>query len=235
MTLDETMAELQKLGNEQTKKTWMRHGAGNDVFGCKIGDLKVVQKKIKGDQKLALDLYRTGNADAQYLAGLVADGKKMTKKEIQSWAKKANWKMVSEYTVPWIAAESPFGRELAMEWIDSKNEDLAAAGWNTYCGVIALLPDEKLDLKEVEGLLERAAKGIHKAPNRVRYCINSFVIAVGTYVKPLLAKAKATAKKIGTVEVDMGDTACKVPAALEYIQKIEKMNRVGLKRKTMKC
>ncbi|MBI3465809.1 MAG: hypothetical protein HY000_22560 [Planctomycetes bacterium] len=65
--------------------------------------------------------------------------------------------------------------------------------------------------------------------------MNSFVIAVGSYVKPLLNEAKAAAKKIGMVSVDMGDTACKVPLATEYIEKVVKAGRVGRKRKTIKC
>lgn len=65
--------------------------------------------------------------------------------------------------------------------------------------------------------------------------MNGFVIAVGAAVKPLLAKAKATAKRLGVVAVDVGDTACKVPSALATIEKMESMGRVGVKRKTMKC
>ena len=65
--------------------------------------------------------------------------------------------------------------------------------------------------------------------------MNSFVIAVGTYVEPLLAKAKKTAATIGTVAVDVGDTACKIPVATEYIEKIEAMGRLGVKKKTMRC
>jgi len=61
------------------------------------------------------------------------------------------------------------------------------------------------------------------------------VISVGTYVKPLLKKAKETAKALGVVSVNMGDTACKVPLATEYIAKIEAMDRVGQKRKTIRC
>jgi len=34
--------------------------------------------------------------------------------------------------------------------------------------------------------------------------MNGFVIAVGSYVKPLLQKAKAAAKQIGNVSVDVG-------------------------------
>jgi len=96
-------------------------------------------------------------------------------------------------------------------------------------------PDAELDLKEIEKLLARVEKEIDGARNRVRYCMNGFVIAVGAAVKPLLAKAKTTAKKVGRVEVDMGGTACKVPPALETIAKIEGLGRVGRKRVTMKC
>jgi hypothetical protein len=83
--------------------------------------------------------------------------------------------------------------------------------------------------------LKTVEAGIDSAPNRVKYCMNAFVISVGSYVKPLLNAAKATAKKIGVVEVDMGDTACQTPLATEMIAKIESMGRVGKKRKTAKC
>jgi hypothetical protein len=199
--------------------------------------MKTVLKKIKNDQALAMELYKTGNLDAMYLAGLVADGNQMSKKDLKAWAKAAatSGRGLSEYTVPWVAAESPFARELALEWIDSPKESIASAGWNTYSGFISMTPDADLDLPEIESLLKRVENEIDSAPNRVKYCMNSFVIAVGSTVKPLLAKAKAVAKRLGRVEVDMGNTACKVPSALECIAKIESMGRVGRKRKTCKC
>lgn len=235
MTAKEVLAELKKLGTEQTRKIYANHGAKGDMFGVKVADLKVIAKKIKGDQALALELYDTGNLDAMYLAGLVADGAKMSKAELNAWVKSAAWVWSSEYTVPWVASESPFGRELALTWMDSSKESIASAGWNTYGSIMGTKPDTELDLKEIEGLLERAVKEIPKAPNRVRYCMNGFVIAVGAFVKPLHAKAKAAAKKIGTVEVDMGGTACEVPNALEKITKVAEMRGVGKKRKSAKC
>lgn len=235
MDLQKTMAALAALGTAQTLKTWRRHGATGDMFGVKVGDMKALLKKVTGRQDLALELYGTGNLDAMYFAGLIADGSKMSKKELKSWADAARWEMISEYTVPWVASESPHGRELALAWMDSKKEHLAAAGWNTYSGLVSTRPDEELDLKEIEQLLQRVELEIEQAPNRVRYCMNNFVIAVGSAVKPLLTRAKATAKRLGAVEVSMGDTACKVPLALGYLQKIQDMGRVGVKRKTMKC
>ena len=234
-TLDQVMKSLKAKGSEQTRKIYRRHGAGGDLYGVRVADLKGIAKTIRGDRELARALYDTGNMDAMYLAGMVADGREMTKKELDAWARKASWQMIAEYTVPWVASESPHGPALARKWIDAKKEHVASAGWNTYAGLVTTVPDEELDLAEIEALLARIEDEIDGAPNRVRYCMNGFVIAVGAYVKSLSKRAKAVAKAIGKVEVDMGETSCKVPSALEYIAKIEKSPRGGKKRKTIRC
>lgn len=235
MTAAEVLAELSRLGSESVKKVLMKHGAREPFYGVKVEDLKKLQKRIKTDHALALELYATGVSDAMYLAGLIADPAKMTKADLRRWAKGAYWNMLSGYTVPWVAAESRFGRELAVEWIDSPKELIAAAGWSTYSSLAAITPDDDLDFAEIQKLLNRVEAGIHAAANRDRYTMNGFVIAVGGYVVPLANRAKAVAKAIGTVEVDMGGTACQVPDAAAYIAKIEASGRQGKKRKTAMC
>jgi len=235
MNVDEVMAELKSLGKEQTLATYRRHGADGEMFGVQIGDLKKVLKKIKGDQDLALSLWETGNGDAMYLAGLAADGSLMTRKQLDGWARTAWWYMLSGYSVPGVAAENEAACSLAMKWLKMKDPKRVCAGWSTYSSVLAIRPDDELDLPEIKALLKTVEAEIDSAPNRVKYCMNSFVISVGSYVKPLLKAAKATAKKIGVVEVDMGDTACQTPLATDMIAKIESMGRVGKKRKTAKC
>jgi hypothetical protein len=69
----------------------------------------------------------------------------------------------------------------------------------------------------------------------VRYTMNAFVIAVGSYVVPLFEDAYRIAGKIGQVHVNMGQTACKVPLATEYIEKVERMGKTGKKKKTCIC
>ena len=235
MTLKQVMAELKSLGNPRQVQVYRRHGADGDMFGVRIGDLKNVLKKIKGNQQLALELWDTGNADAMYLAALVADGSQMTKKQLDGWVKTAWWSMLSSYSVPWVTSEHPDGAAIATKWIKSKKESIASAGWMTYGAVVSIWPDAEIDLKEVRGLLKQVETNIKKAPDTVRYCMNDFVIAVGSYIKPLHKAAKATAKKIGIVDVDMGDTSCKVPVATDVIEKVESKGRVGKKRKTAKC
>jgi len=236
MTLDEVMSELRSMGTEQTRKTFIRHGVPEDrILGVKVGDMKKLLKKIKGDQPLAMKIYATGIFDAMYLAGLAADGSRMTRKQLETWARQAEFGMISEYTVPGVAAESEHAATLATKWIESRKEHIAASGWATWGAIVATQPDENLDLDLLERLIDRVVEEIHDAPNRVRYTMNGFIISVGGYVKPLLSQAKAAAKKIGKVSVDMGDTACKVPLATEYIAKIEDKGRVGKKRATAKC
>lgn len=235
MTANEIVGQLKKLGNEGYKKIFMRHGAKEPIYGVKIEELKKIQKKVKVDHKLALELYDTGISDAMYLAGLIADDQQMTKKDLQRWLKQASWSMIAEYTVPWVAAGSKFGRELALEWIDSKDESVAAAGWATLSSIVAMTPDDKLDLAELKKLLNRVQKTIHNQANRVRYCMNGFVIALGGSVAALTEEAIKAGQQIGTVTVDMGDTACKVPSIPEYIEKIRQRGNIGKKRKSCKC
>jgi 3-methyladenine DNA glycosylase AlkD len=234
MTANDIVAELKKLGNAQTKKTWMRHGAKEPCFGVKIGDMKKIQKRVKMDYQLALDLYDTGIADAMYLAGLIADDAKMTRKDLQKWVEGASWGAVAEYTVPWVASGSPHGRDVALKWMDSKDEAIASAGWQTYSSLVAIKEDADLDLAEIKSLLRRVAKSIHQQPNNVKYVMNGFVIAVGCYVKPLHKLAVDTANSIGKVAVELvGD--CKIPFAPDYIKKVEGRRAIGMKRKSAKC
>ncbi len=235
MNVSDVMQRLEKLGSESTVKTFRRHGATGEMFGVKVADLKKVLRDIKDDQSLALELWDTGNSDAMYLAGLAADGSQMTKAQLEKWVKSAHWYMLSEYSVPFVAAEHPDCFTIARKWIKSRKEPIAASGWCTYAGGMSVRDDSQLDLGEIEELLESVVTKIDDSPGRVRYCMNGFVICVGTYVKPLLKNAKSVAKKIGTVQVDMGDTACRVPVASEMLKKVESMKRVGKKRKTVKC
>ncbi len=235
MSAEEIMTELQSLGSESIKKILLKHGIKEPFFGVKVEYLKVIQKRVKVDYQLAKELYATGNADAMYLAGLIADDEKMTRDDLQTWVKQALSNNISEYTVPWVAAGSRYGYELAMEWIDNKEEHIAASGWATLSGLVSLKKDDELDIPALKALLARVAQAIHNAADRVRYQMNGFIIAVGAYVIPLTDDAVSTAYQVGTVTVDKNGTACKVPEAADYIMQINNKGLLGKKKKMIKC
>ena len=235
MTAAEIVSQLESLGRDSYKRILLNHSISEPVFGVKIEELKKIQKRIKKDYKLALDLYATGIYDAQYLAGLIADETKMTKKDLRQWLATANGEMICGTIVAWVAAESGHGRELAMDWIESKKENTAQTGWATLSSLVSIKDDSDLDLSELKRLLQRVEQAIHQQPNGVRSAMNAFVIALGTYVQGLTQLAVQTAEKIGPVSVDKGNTACRVPYAPEYIQRAQERGVVGKKRKTAKC
>ena len=235
MTLDQVMQELESYGNDGTKRVYKNHGAKEPLFGVKVGDMKKILKKTKIDHDLALQLYATGNSDAMYLAGLMADPEQTTKEQLSTWLKNAYWHFLSEYTVAGLAAESAFGLELGRKWITSNDEMTASAGWATLAGVVAFKDNDELDLDEMDKLLSQVADSIHDAKNRVRYAMNGFVISVGGYIGSMTAKAIHVSEKIGKVSVDMGGTACKVPYAPEYIPKMLARGSDAKKRKAIRC
>jgi 3-methyladenine DNA glycosylase AlkD len=235
-TLTTVLADLKSRATEQTRRTYIRHGHPPDhTLGVSSADMKLIAKTIKKQQTLACELYDTGIFEARYLAGMVADGAQLTTKQLQKWADAAaDMPMVSEFTIPWVALENPAARALALEWIASKKEHVASAGWATYNGLLITTPDDALDLPEIEALLKSIPTKITTAPNRVKSKMNSFVICVGTYVAPLYKQALATAKQLGAVAVDVGDTDCEVPLATERIAKNLASGRTA-KRKTIRC
>jgi 3-methyladenine DNA glycosylase AlkD len=235
MTAKEIVEELRSLGAESVKKVLRNHGVQEPFFGVKIGDMKKIQKRIKKDYQLALDLYDTGNYDAMYLAGLVADDAKMTKKDLNHWVKMANGGALESATVPWVAAGSNHGYEIALEWIESKKENVAVAGWATLSSLVALKDDADLDQAGLKKLLQRVRDTIHQQPDPVRKAMNGFLIALGTYVQGLSDLAIQAAAEIGPVSVDVGNTACKVPDAVEYINKARVGGAAAKKKKTVKC
>jgi 3-methyladenine DNA glycosylase AlkD len=234
MSAKAILAEIKPLGREGYKNILLRHGVTEPCYGVKIEELKKIQKRIKMDYRLALELYDTGVYDAMYLAGLIADDAQMTKKDLQRWAENACPPLASS-TVAWVTAGGPHAWDIAQEWIDSDNETVAVAGWGTLSCFVALKADSELDLTALKRLLQRVEKKIHQAPNETRHAMNGFVIAAGSYVQPLTQFAKQVGERIGTVEVDMGETSCKVPFAPDYIAKVEKRGTIGKKRKTVKC
>lgn len=235
MTALEVINELKGMAKPSIKKVLMNHGAREPFYGVPVGDLKKIQKRVKRGHALALELYDTGISDAMYLAGLIADDAKMTMSDLNRWAKQAYWYMLSEYTVPWVAAEGPHGWAIGLEWIESETEGIAAAGWATLGYVLQLKKDGELDFPKIEELLGRVAANVHGQPNRARYQMNAFVISVGGYVTPVSERALEVADAIGEVKVEMGGTDCKVPAARASIEKIHAAGKAGKKKKTVKC
>jgi 3-methyladenine DNA glycosylase AlkD len=216
MTLAETMAVLEKAGSEPTRKTYARHGASGPMFGVRFGDLFTLMKQIDVDHALARELWATGNVDARNLAMKIADPQQITPKELDRWAIENPMRMCGLY-VATLAAESPHGRSKLREWLSSSDERLLANGW-TLLGRLSDL-DESFPEEELLRRVAQIEKTIHSAPNEVRNEMNRALIAIGGRSAAMRKAVTAAAKRIGTVKVDHGDTACKTADVAETVTK----------------
>lgn len=217
VSLAEMMRELEKSGSAQTRKTYARHGAQEPMFGVSFAVLKTIVKRIGVDHELALALWNTENHDARMLAMKIADPAQITSAELDRWARETRVRTCGGY-VAMLAAESPHGAAKAREWFASADAALRACAW-TLAGFLASNDEQTPD----EWFIQRLAaieKSIHSAPNAERESMNMALITIGGRNAALRKTAVAAAKRIGRVEVDHGDTACKTPDAAAYIEKM---------------
>ncbi|MBL8842690.1 MAG: DNA alkylation repair protein [Planctomycetes bacterium] len=216
LTCAEVMKELEKLGSAATRKVYAKHCAGEPTFGVQFGQLKGLLKRIGVDHELALLLWESGNFDARNLAMKIADPTRATAAELDRFAAADRGRMCGGYAAM-LAAEGRHGQALAKKWLAAKDAPRRASGW-LLVGQLAT-HDESLADEWFLAHLATIEKAIHAAPNALREPMNMAVIQIGGRNAALRKAATAAAKRIGKVEVDHGDTACKTPDAVEYIDK----------------
>ena len=217
MSLADTMRALEKAGSAQTRKTYARHGAEEPMFGVSFADLKALVKKIGVDHELALALWETKNHDARVLAMKIADPARIQSTDLDRWARENKMRMCKGYVAA-LAAESPHGAAKAREWFASKDPALRATAW-AVAGALVNQDTTTPDDWFVQRLAE-IEKSIHSAPNAEKEAMNMAVITIGGRNAALRKAATAAAKRIGKIEVDHGDTDCKTPDAVAYIEKM---------------
>jgi 3-methyladenine DNA glycosylase AlkD len=229
------MQELEALGKERSKKMYISNGAHEPVFGVATGAMKPIAKKIKKDQALAEELYATGNYDAMYFAGVIADPKAMTEADFDRWIDGAYFYMLSDYVVAVTLAEADIAQDVADRWIASGEELKMSAGWSCYCWLLGNRKDEEFSETKLAGMLEKVKETIHDAPERTKSAMSNFVTTVGVSYVPLHERALQTAKEIGPVEMKRETKKNTILKAADDIQKQVEKGKIGFKRKYVRC
>lgn len=235
MDIQTVLQELELLGSERTKKLYMQQGAHEPLFGVTTGAMKPIAKKINRNQVLADELYATGNYDAMYLAGMIADPKTMTEVDFNIWMEGAYFYMISDFIVAVTLAETDFAETVSDRWIATSKELYVSAGYSCYCWLLGNRKDEEFNREKLNTMLDMVEKMIHISPDRTKYAMNNFVTTIGVSYIPLHEKALSVANSIGRVDIFRGETKYRVPVAAEEIQKAVDKGRLGFKRKNVRC
>lgn len=235
MEFETVMQELEALGKERTKKIYLSNGAVEPVFGVTTGAMKPLKKEIKINQQLAEQLYATGNYDAMYFAGVIADPKVMTEADYDRWIDRAYFYMLSDYVVAVTLAESDIAQQVSDQWIKSGEELKMSAGWSCYCWLLGNRKDDEFDQNKIQAMLNYVKAKIHQAPPRTQSAMNNFVMTVGVSFKPLHEEALKIAQEMGAVEMLREGKAPGILHAASDIEKQVEKGRIGFKRKYVRC
>ncbi len=217
MNFNQVRSELKKCGTAQNRKIYGRHGVREPMYGVSFANLKRLAKVIKTDQKLAERLWATGNHDARVLATMTADPATIRSRKLDEWVRDLDNYVLSD-AFSSLVTRTGFAKSKADRWTKSRQEFVGQVGFNLLCALAS--SNNTLPASYFLDHLKVIEERIHSSANRVRHAMNQAVICIGVRSPGLKRRAVAAAKRIGKVEVDHGETACKTPDASAYIEKV---------------
>lgn len=231
MQLQDVMAELEAAGSAQTRKTYARHGMPSPCFGVSFAKLGEMKKRIKQNQALAEGLWNTGVVDARFLAVMVADPA-LPAATLESWVRDLRDHTLAG-TLAGLVARNPEAVRWLETWIDDPAEPVARAGWALAAHLA--MEDKVLPDAYFEPLVIRIEANIHGAKNREKEGMHTALLAIGARSDALEAIAIEAGRRIGPVDIDHGDTACKTPDTVPYIQKARAHQRAKAEKAAAKA
>ena len=193
MTAQDIIAQLESLGDDARRKHNAKAGAPDNQFGVKLGDIRTIAKKIKADHGLALELWETGNVEAQLLATLIMKPKSLTAKELDAMTRSTTCAQVADWLNAYVVAQHPEKDALREKWMKDKDRWAARAGWNLTASAINKGSKEF----DHDALLDRIEKEMPKAKPEVQWTMNNTLGAIGIQDAKRRRRAVAIGEKIG--------------------------------------
>jgi 3-methyladenine DNA glycosylase AlkD len=216
VTLEETLRQLKSLGNAAVRAQNAKRGAGDNQFGVKLGDLRILANKIKTNHELALSLWKTGNIDAQFLATLLINVNLLSADELERMVKSVTFAWVADWLHSYVVKEHADKETLRKKWMMSDDRWAARAGWQLTAGRVAKSP-EGLDL---DALLDRIVKEMGAAAPEVQWTMNSCLAAIGIHFPKLRKRAIAVGEKLGIYRDYPVSRGCTSPFAPIWINEM---------------
>jgi 3-methyladenine DNA glycosylase AlkD len=213
MTLDQTLKQLKAIGNEKVRAHNTKYGAGNDQFGVKHGDIRVLAKKIKTDHQLAMSLWKTGNVDAQLLATLLIKPKDLSAKEVDRMVRSISFAHVADWLIAYVVKQHPDKETLRQEWMTTDDRWTARAGWSLTAERVVKSP-EGLDFA---ALLDRIESEMAGADPQVQWTMNSTLAEIGIHFPKLRKRALAIGERLGIYRDYPVSKGCTSPFAPIWI------------------
>jgi 3-methyladenine DNA glycosylase AlkD len=213
MTLKEALEQLKALGNEKMRALNTRNGAGNNQFGVSLGDIRTLAKKIRTDHPLALSLWETGNVDAQFLATLLIQPRKLSAKEMERMVRSLTFVRVADWLNAYVVRQHPDKETLRQKWMATDDRWAARAGWDLTAERVA----KSSDGLALPALLDRIESEMGNADPVVQWTMNSALAEIGIHFPKLRKRALVIGETLGIYRDYPVSKGCTSPFAPIWI------------------
>src|SRR5215213_1375064 len=216
MTLKEILKQLKSLGHEKVRAQNKKAGAGDNQFGVKRGDVRVLANKLKTNHELAQALWETGNIDAQFLATLLIKPAALSADELERMVRSVTFAWVADWLHSYVVKEHADKEALRKKWITSDDPMAARAGWQLTAGRVAKSP-EGLDLP---ALLDRIETEMGTAAPEVQWTMNCCLAEIGINHPKHRKRAVAIGETLGIYRDYPCSKGCTSPFAPIWINEM---------------
>ena len=193
MTPKEALKELKALGDAKVRAQNAKSGAGDNQFGVSLGDIRKLAKKIKTEHELALALWDTGNVDAQFLAALLIQPKKLSADAMDRMVQSVTFVRVADWLIAYVVRQHPDKEALRRGWMAADDRWAARAGWDLTAERVAKSPDGL----DVPALLARIEAEMADAWPEVQWTMNNTLATIGIHFPEHRKRAIAIGEKLG--------------------------------------
>ena len=163
-------------------------------LGVSVPDMRKLAKEIGRDHKLALDLWRTGIAEARIVAAMVGDPVKLTEEQMEDWVKGINSWDVCDQVCMNLFEKNQLAWKKIIDWSEREEEFVK----RTAFSLIACLAwhDKKASDEKFIELLPVIIRGATDERNFVKKAVNWALRNIGKRNLNLNEAAINTAKEI---------------------------------------
>lgn len=216
MTLKETLAQLEALGNEKVRAQNSKNGAGDNQFGVRLGDIRKLAANIKADHDLATALWETGNIDARLLAILLINPKNLSGDELDRMVRSGGFAQVADWLNAYVVKKYPDKETLRQRWMADDDPWAARAGWSLTSERIGKSP-EGLDLP---ALLDRIESEMGDAAPETQWTMNFCLAGIGIHFPKYRKRAIAIGETLGIYRDYPVSKGCTSPFAPIWIKEM---------------
>jgi len=194
-SVKDVLDKLQSKAQPEQLKGMAKYGMTVEQrLGVSVPDMRKLAKEIGKDHKLALDLWRTGIAEARIVAAMVGDPAKLTEEQMEDWVKGINsWDVCDQVCMNLFEKNQLAWKKIA-DWSEREEEFVK----RTAFSLIACLAwhDKKASDEKFIELLPVIIRGATDERNFVKKAVNWALRNIGKRNLNLNRAAVNAAKEI---------------------------------------